>query len=194
MSNRTALIITGLAADRQRMTRVCARKGCSNVVLLAATGRPRRYCSDACKKSAYRQRVKRRGTRTDEWTTPPDLFTALDKRYGPFTLDVAATAENAVCPTYFTREVDGLAQEWTGRVWCNPPYGRALGEWMRKAWEASESTAEVVVCLVPARTDTQWWGYAELGEIHFVEGRLRFGEAGNVAPFPSAIVEFRARP
>jgi phage N-6-adenine-methyltransferase len=175
------------------MTKVCARSGCANPLPVAATGRPRRYCSAACKKSAYRQRVKRRGTGTVEWSTPDDLFAGLDKQYGPFDLDVCATDDNAKCGRYFTQEDDGLAQDWTGRVWCNPPYGRAIGDWMRKAWEASESTAEIVVCLVPVRTDTQWWQYAELGEISYVEGRLRFGEAENAAPFASAVVVFRAR-
>ncbi len=74
-----------------------------------------------------------------------------------FDLDVCATGENAKCDRFFTREDDGLAQAWTGRVWMNPPYGRMIGEWMRKAWESSQTTAELVVCLVPARTDTRWW-------------------------------------
>jgi hypothetical protein len=74
----------------------------------------------------------------------------------------------------------------------NPPYGRGIGAWMRKAWEAAQTTAELVCCLVPARTDTRWWHtYCTRGEIEFLEGRLHFGGAANGAPFPSAVVVFR---
>jgi phage N-6-adenine-methyltransferase len=122
------------------------------------------------------------------------LFDRLHARFG-FTLDVCATPDNAKCARYFTRADDGLAQTWSGRIWCNPPYGRQVGAWMRKAWEAAQSTAQLVVCLVPARTDTAWWHqYAMRGEIEFLPGRLRFGEATSGAPFPSAIVVFRDVP
>jgi site-specific DNA-methyltransferase (adenine-specific) len=73
----------------------------------------------------------------------------------------------------------------------NPPYGRAIGLWMRKAYEESKRGA-VVVCLVPARTDTAWWhDYAEKGEVRFIRGRLKFGDGKGRAPFPSAIVVFQ---
>jgi phage N-6-adenine-methyltransferase len=122
---------------------------------------------------------------------PQDFFDQLDAEFG-FTLDAAATAENAKCARYFTREDDGLAQEWTGRVWLNPPYGRELGLWMRKAWGASQTTAELVVCLVPVRSDTAWWhDYATRGDVEFVRGQMRFGDADNVAPFSSAVVVLR---
>lgn len=131
-------------------------------------------------------------SRTDEWPTDPSVFAELDERYGPLTLDPCATAENAKCPRHFSREENGLAQEWTGRVFMNPPYGRTIGEWLRKAWWAAQSGAEIVVCLVPARTDTRWWHeYAMRGEIEFLRGRLRFGDSTNSAPFPSAVVVFR---
>ncbi len=131
-------------------------------------------------------------SRSVEWPTDPKVYADLDAEYGPFTLDPCATVENAKCPEFFTASEDGLAQEWTGRVWMNPPYGRTIGDWMRKAWEASQATAEIVVCLVPARTDTRWWHeYAMQGEIVFLRGRLRFGDLSNSAPFPSAVVVFR---
>jgi site-specific DNA-methyltransferase (adenine-specific) len=78
-------------------------------------------------------------------------------------------------------------------VFCNPPYGRAIGEWMRKAWESAQRGAEVVVCLVPARTDTAWWhDYAtRAAEVRYLRGRLKFGGANNGAPFPSALLVFR---
>lgn len=131
-------------------------------------------------------------SRTDDWATPAEYFARVDAEHGPFDLDACASPENAKCDRYFTRDDDGLAQPWTGRVWMNPPYGRTIGDWMRKAWESSQSTAELVVCLVPARPDTRWWHeYAMRGEIRFVKGRLKFGDGANSAPFPSALVVFR---
>jgi phage N-6-adenine-methyltransferase len=159
------------------------------------TGRPRRYCSDACRRWACRRRRKRSvhfSSATCEWATPPDLFDWLDRQFS-FTLDACASADNAKCCHYFTRKENGLAQPWTGRVWCNPPYGRVIGQWVQKAWESTQSgAAELVVCLVPARVDTSWWHeYCDRGEVRFLRGRLRFGGAGSSAPFPSALVVFR---
>jgi phage N-6-adenine-methyltransferase len=116
----------------------------------------------------------------------------LAAKYGPFDLDVCATPENAKCARYYTREQDGLAQSWTGRVWMNPPYGREIGLWVAKALASVESgDAEIVVCLVPARTDTRWWHqYAAKGEVEFLTGRVKFGGCKNSAPFPSAVVVF----
>ena len=126
---------------------------------------------------------------TDLWETPQNLFDALNGKYR-FTLDVCAISENAKCKRYFTPERDGLAQAWRGVCWMNPPYGREIGKWMKKAWESWREGA-TVVCLVPARTDTAWWhNYAMKGKILFIRGRLKFGGHHNSAPFPSAIVEF----
>lgn len=140
---------------------------------------------------------------TDEWPTPPELFDALDAEFR-FTLDPCASAGNAKCVRYFTKADDGLAQEWAGAVYMNPPYGRAIGRWVAKAYEASQRGA-TVVCLIPARTDTAYWhDYAmRAAEIRFIRGRLHFdnerqqdrkarGEsAAHNAPFPSVIVVFR---
>lgn len=127
---------------------------------------------------------------TDLWATPREFFDRLNAKFG-FELDVCATAQNAKCERYFTVADDGLTQEWTGVCWMNPPYGRVIGQWMRKAYESSLSGA-TVVCLVPARTDTAWWhNYAMKGEIEFIRGRLKFGDAKANAPFPSAVVVFR---
>ncbi len=127
---------------------------------------------------------------TDLWYTPDDFFKRYDAIYG-FQLDVCATAENAKCARYFTKEDDGLSQEWGGVCWMNPPYGRTIKEWMRKAYESS-LTGATVVCLIPARTDTAWWHeYAMRGEIEFIRGRLKFGGCKNSSPFPSAVVVFR---
>lgn len=105
--------------------------------------------------------------------------------------DVCATKVNAKCEKYYTKKEDGLSQQWHGNCWMNPPYGREIGKWMKKALEASKEGA-LVACLVPARTDTAWWHeYAMKGEIRFIRGRLKFGGSQNSAPFPSAVVIFR---
>lgn len=124
----------------------------------------------------------------DEWSTPQDFFDALNQEFN-FTLDPCATIENAKCVKFFTKEQDGLAQSWESeRVFMNPPYGRTIKDWMRKAVEEAKRGA-LVVCLVPARTDTHWWHeYALQGTIRFLRGRLKFGGHQNFAPFPSAVV------
>lgn len=131
-------------------------------------------------------------SRSIMWETPQGFFDRLNAEFG-FETDVCAVAENAKCPRYFSPEMDGLAQEWTGVCWMNPPYGREIVNWMQKAHLSSEGGA-LVVCLVPARTDTAWWhDYAIKGEIRFVRGRLKFGGHKNSAPFPSAVVVFRPK-
>ncbi len=128
-------------------------------------------------------------SQTDLWATPQDFFDKLNKEF-KFELDVCAIEENAKCEKYFTPEIDGLKQEWNGNVWMNPPYGRSIGTWMKKAYESSLDGA-MVVCLIPARTDTKWWHeYCMKGEIRFIKGRLKFGGSKNSAPFPSAVVIF----
>lgn len=127
---------------------------------------------------------------SDNWETPQDFFDALNAEFH-FTLDAAASDENAKCARYFTKEQDGLAQDWTGVVWCNPPYGREVGRWVAKAAGSAEKGA-VVVMLLPARTDTRWFHDYINGraEVRFVKGRLKFGGAKNSAPFPSMVVVF----
>ena len=129
-------------------------------------------------------------SRTDLWSTPQDFFDPLHAEFG-FTLDVCATPQNAKCARYFTKDKDGLRQPWSGVIWMNPPYGKEIGAWMRKAHESALGGA-VVVCLVPSRTDTRWWHeYAAKWEVRFIRGRLKFGDAKNSAPFPSAVVVMR---
>ena len=128
---------------------------------------------------------------SDEWETPQFLFDAIHQEFRP-ELDVCATKENAKCRRYFDKAVNGLSQDWVGVCWMNPPYGRAIGKWMKKAFESSTLGA-TVVCLVPARTDTAWWHkYASRGEVRYLRGRLKFGSATKSAPFPSAIIIFHA--
>jgi len=125
-----------------------------------------------------------------EWETPDGFFFEVSRLYGPFTLDVCATDENKKCNKFFTKETDGLKQDWSGICWMNPPYGREIKAWMKKAYNESLRGARVV-CLVPARTDTAWWhDYAVKGHITFIRGRLKFKGAPSSAPFPSVIVVF----
>jgi phage N-6-adenine-methyltransferase len=127
---------------------------------------------------------------TDDWATPLDTFQALDAEFH-FTTDVCAARLNAKCKHFYTKEDDGLGQTWTGTCWMNPPYGRTISQWVRKAY-GSSLTGATVVCLLPARTDTAWWhDYCTKGEIRFIRGRLKFGGHKNSAPFPSAVIVFR---
>ena len=130
-------------------------------------------------------------SKTCEWETPQEFFDEWNAEFGPFELDPCATSENAKCPKYYTKADDGLVQPWAPyKVWLNPPYGREIGLWMAKAYEESLRGA-LVVCLVPARTDTKWWhSYVVHGRVCFIQGRLKFGDSKNAAPFPSAVVVF----
>ena len=131
-------------------------------------------------------------SKKEEWETPQALFDELNEEFH-FDVDVCALPENAKCDRYYTPEIDGLKQDWRGVCWCNPPYGRKIGEWVAKA---AKSEA-VVVMLLPARTDTRWFHdfiyKAENADIRFIRGRLKFGGAENSAPFPSMLVIFRPK-
>jgi|RhiMetdeSRZDD1v2_1073273.scaffolds.fasta_scaffold548373_1 phage N-6-adenine-methyltransferase len=177
---------------------------------MGVIGRPRTYHTDRPATAAERQQalqVKRREdahrwhqqgrlkvyhrSLTMEWGTPQAFFDQLHAEFG-FTLDVAAHADNAKCARYFTEANDGLTQRWEGVCWCNPPYGKAIGDWVKKAAVSAQAGA-TVVCLLPVRTDTKWWQRYCIppAEVRFVPGRLTFGGASNPAPFPNAVVIFR---
>lgn len=129
-------------------------------------------------------------SKSNEWTTPQHLFDELNREYH-FTLDPCATHENAKCEKYFTEKENGLLQDWSDDVvFMNPPYGREIKHWIKKAYEESLNGA-IVVCLIPARTDTTYWHdyiFGKAFDIRFLKGRLKFGGSKNSAPFPSAIV------
>lgn len=129
-----------------------------------------------------------------EWETPRALFALLQREFS-ITLDVCATRTNRQCAAYFTRVQDGLCQRWTGTCWMNPPYGRQIGTWVRKARRESIRRASVI-CLLPARTDTTWWheDVMKAHEIRLLKGRLTFVGALSPAPFPSAVVVFKRNP
>ncbi len=161
--------------------------------------------------------------KSTEHETPPDLFDALDQEFGPFTLDPAAlpgqyTAEYIVarggmayCPPWVTAPTtswreDGLRMKWAGRVFLNPPYGRAMPQWIERAVAMIEDGhSELALALIPSRTDTKMWQKFVVGQVgqsmsyannahylikvvRFLPGRLKFGGQTNPAPFPSAVV------
>lgn len=130
---------------------------------------------------------------SDNWETPPEVFEPLNKEFN-FTLDVCASKNNAKCESYYDIDDDGLRCLWQGTCWMNPPYGRQITKWVKKAYESSLHGA-TVVCLIPARTDTSWWhDYCMKGEVRFIRGRIYFlkdGKKTTAAPFPSAIVIFQ---
>lgn len=128
-------------------------------------------------------------SQTVEWATDEAFFRQIDREFH-FTVDVAATAANAKCDRFYTIETDGLMQDWDGEtVWCNPPYGDRIKDWMYKA----ATSAATSVLLVPARTDVKWFHEIALpfAEIRFIKGRLRFGGSKDTAPFPTMLVIFR---
>lgn len=162
--------------------------------------------------------------KSQEWETPPKLFTDLWKEFGPFDMDPACRVEHATATTVLAhggaicvpedeplagvdRErvlVDGLMQNWSGRVFLNPPYGSAdLMRWTTKATQEIEARRAVkVIALLPTKTDQKWWatsvmrwyqsrqidGHPLLRMIRFLPGRQRFSGQKNSASFPSVIV------
>ena len=131
-------------------------------------------------------------SRSEEWATPPNFFASLDAEFG-FTLDPCATRQNAKCRNFYTKADNGLAHDWRRHiVFCNPPYGRNIGEWAKKCYLASQAGATVVL-LVHSRTDTRFfhdWIYGK-AELRFVRGRLKFGDGRQSAPFPSLVAVYR---
>lgn len=127
-----------------------------------------------------------------EWSTPQDFFDRLNQRYH-FEIDLCATPENAKCKKFYTREQDALKQDWRGVCWMNPPYGRGLHKWMKKAYTSAKENGATIVCLLPARTSTGWWhDYCEKAEYEFVRGKLHFNNSKDPAPFASVVVVFKA--
>jgi len=127
-----------------------------------------------------------------DWGTPQRLFDELDREFH-FTRDVCANRENFKVASYWDEGDNALKQSWEGVLWMNPPYGRGIGMWLKKAYQ-SRATA-TIVCLIPSRTDSRWWhNYVmRADEIRFTKGRYKFQGAKDGAPFPSAIVIFRRK-
>ena len=151
----------------------------------------------AAEQAAYRKRNKSKQLAVhfqsllDVRATPPDLFAVLHQEFG-FVTDVCALPHNTKCERFFSPEVNGLAQEWTGVCFMNPPYGREMGVWIKKGLDSARRGA-TVVCVIPSRTDAMWWHeyVMRASEVRFLRGRETFGGSENPAPFPTAIIVFR---
>ncbi len=139
-------------------------------------------------------------SRSIEWYTPKKLFNELNNEFN-FDLDPCCNEFSKKCDKYFTIEDDGLSQNWGGcRVFMNPPYGREIKDWIKKAYEESLKSNTLVVALIPARTDTTYWHdfiFGKAKDIRFLRGRIKFeneqGETVNSAPFPSAIIVWEGK-
>ena len=121
--------------------------------------------------------------------TPKYLFDKISSIFN-FSLDICALPENAKCENYYTPKDDGLSKPWRGGVWCNPPYGREISSWVKKAYEKSQKEYNsFVLMLLPARTDTKWWWEYVQGKatLFFIKGRVKFGDHNVGAPFPSVL-------
>jgi len=137
-----------------------------------------------------------------EWSTPLELFEILNAEFS-FVLDAAALPHNALLPNYITPERDALACDWHelaagGPVWLNPPYGRGVGDWVRKSYRESLKGSTVVV-LTFVRTDTAWWHNwaTKAAEVRLIKGRLYFRSGDDslsgAAPAPSCLLVFSER-
>ena len=134
-----------------------------------------------------------------DWCTPQQFFDELDAEFH-FVLDAAATHQNSKCKRCFTPEDDGLIQngDMGGAVYCNPPYGKEIGLWVKKAYEEAQKGTTIVM-LIPARTDTKYFHeyIYHKAEIRFVKGRLKFtdenGTPKGTAPFPSMVVIYNRK-
>lgn len=126
---------------------------------------------------------------TSDRRTPKSLYAVLNARYA-FTLDAAATQRNALAPHYLNRRINALhpVTRWPGRVFVNPPYGHELYRWVDKALEEMQRGTELIVMLLPAKTDTRWFAkLAKWGEVELLTSRLRFDGMRTKAPFGSML-------
>lgn len=129
---------------------------------------------------------------TDEWYTPSEIVKGVFELWGSISLDPCSNSKekpNIPAGTHYTKADDGLSQEWFGRVYVNPPYGRVIQEWTDKAADEYEAgNLEAAILLVPARTDTAWMARLRAYPRCFVRGRLKFSNSPDAAPFPSCVV------
>lgn len=114
-----------------------------------------------------------------DWATPPEVFDPLHSEFG-FTVDVCANSSNAKLPIFWSEKDDGLSKSWSSeRCWMNPPYGREIYAWTRKARDEARLGA-LVVGLLPASCDLSWWheDVIDHAEVRYIRGRVRFLTGG----------------
>lgn len=125
-----------------------------------------------------------------EWYTPRHVVDAVLSTMQVIDLDPCADKDRRIpAAAHLTKQDDGLAHPWKGRVYMNPPYGDGIGEWtakLRREFDARKVTE--AVALLPARTETDWWEALGAEFICLIHGRLKFSDGDTAAPFPSAAV------
>jgi len=128
---------------------------------------------------------------SSEWTTPEIIINKTIELFGEIDLDPCSNPEfpNVPAKTHFTKEDDGLSKEWKGKVYMNPPYGQEIKSWIVHLCEQFEKgNTQEAIALTPSRTDTEWFQRMKTYPRCFIWGRLKFGDSGNSAPFPSMVV------
>lgn len=140
------------------------------------------------------------GNRAPDFRTPQSFIDYLkEKWYLEFDLDAAADRHNKKAKHYFSIEDDALSQDWFGKVWLNPPYGRGIENWLEKcAEQIQRKQVESIHVLVPARTDTKWFHEIVMPHaynVYLIKGRFNFDHhttvKGKNAPFPSMLILYR---
>ena len=126
--------------------------------------------------------------------TPQDLYDALNAEFS-FGLDVCALPYNAKCPRFYSPEQDGLKQPWDANCWCNPPFDRSMGTWVRRCYEAAQAGHTAVVLIHGNYHDTQWWhDYAmKASEIRYLRGRPKFHDGDYTAALRTMVAVFRPK-
>ncbi len=131
-----------------------------------------------------------------DWTTPKILFNKLNQEFN-FEYDLAADKNNALCAKFYTKDNDGLKQNWDGICWLNPPYGdksSKMVDWIKKSYNDSQINPNLtVVMLIPARTNTKWFhNYCmKAAEVRFICGRPKFGDSKHGLPQPLILLVFK---
>ena len=125
-----------------------------------------------------------------EYSTPIKLFQPLMDEFN-FEIDVCASSENYKCDTYFTKEQDGLKQEWVGNCWMNPPFGKQMLTWVKKIRDESKKHYGTKVCLIPVRSNTKWWKDVVIdAEIRFIIGEVNFNDEPRGLWLPMCLLIF----
>ncbi len=190
------------AADKIGQREIARRAGLSRATVAALArgqGTIQSYSRLATTLRVTPRFVKRKSyaacmsSQNQTWQTPPALLTAILQAAGrrEFDLDPCSPALDGPVPAavHWTEADDGLSRPWSGLIFVNPPYSRALPHWVAKCAAEADGGA-VVVALVPSRTDTRWWHDHVVGmaRVIMIKGRLKFGNGQGSAPFPSALI------
>lgn len=130
-------------------------------------------------------------SRTDEWSTPPEIFALAQKFWGTFNMDVAAQEYNTKCDIWSN---DSLEIEWAKNNWCNPPFS-LIDDFIDKAiLEKNKNKNTVMIC--KAAVETGWFEQIKThaSSIVFLSPRVHYIGAGKSCPFPSCFARFSLDP